>query len=200
MSKLEELGLDQSLILEGEIIEFEPVKPKGFGEKREFYLKDQVDTVIEAYGHDLREALEEKEETALELEETRARLAEFEAAIGGYKESLDRLSAMDAEYRRLAAEMDKIEADKRRNLDQIQGLQSNLSDMQEAMNKAVEASNTLKADIAERDADRAALEAAKMELEIQNKEFEENVNALRIDVETVLEDLHALLVEYGITE
>lgn len=200
MSKLEELGLDQSLILEGEIIEFEPVKPKSFGEKREFYLKDQVDTVIEAYGHDLREALEEKEETVSELEEARARLVEFEAAIGGYKESLDRLSAMDAEYRRLAAEMDKIEADKRRNLDQIQGLQSNLSDMQEAMNKAVEASNTLKADIAERDADRAALEAAKTELEIQNKEFEESVNTLRIDVETVLEDLHKLLVEYGITE
>ena len=71
--KLEKYGLTEAAILEGEFAEFEPVV-NNRKEKREVYLKEIVDTVVQDAFEDLRTTLEENNELRAEVEKLKAEL------------------------------------------------------------------------------------------------------------------------------
>lgn len=90
--KLEKYGLTEAAILEGEFAEFEPVV-NNRKEKREVYLKEIVDTVVQDAFDDLRTTLEENKELRAEVEKLTAeleasnRLLHQARADAGIKES-----------------------------------------------------------------------------------------------------------------
>ena len=75
---LEKYGLTEAAILEGEFAEFEPIA-NNRKEKRETYLKEAVDTVVQDTFEDLRTTLEENNELRAEIEKLHA---ELEASSG----------------------------------------------------------------------------------------------------------------------
>ena len=125
MSQLEKLGLTQEAIFDGEIAEFDTVKPK-LGDKRQFYLAEEVDAVIQAYAADLLEAYSE-------LETLRADVETLEADVQGLRAREEQVAANDVKIRQfeelmsgLEASMSEVQAAKQDDLLKINELSTSL--------------------------------------------------------------------------
>lgn len=77
---LDKYGLTEEAILEGDYAEFDSIT-NNRKEKRETYLKDAVDTVVQDTFSDLREVLNERNELREQLEHANQQLADSEGLI-----------------------------------------------------------------------------------------------------------------------
>lgn len=192
MSQLEKLGLTQEEIFNGEIAECNPVKPK-LGDKRKFYLAEEVDAVIQAYAADLLELYGEIETLKTDYEQ-------LNDEVVNLRSREEQMIANDVKIRQfeelmnsLEASMSEVQAAKQDDLMKINELSTSLKAAEDNVNKA-------KSDLDKAQADLDNATQHVQELESENQRMQTTVQELEEDVNEVLDGLRDMMVDEGLAD
>ena len=198
MSKLEELGLTRDDTMGGEIAEFEVVKPKQVGEKREFLSKAVVDKVVEAYAADLRAAYIEEERLVTDVQQRDVRIAELEAEIAQLSNDIRRAEGFGAQMTQVEEMMDSLEnsvndfsIQHQKDTTRIKELETRLQTESQTISQLQSELNVSKSTIEDMTDQVQDMEA---ERESRGAEFK----SLETDVNDVLETLRIELANLGV--
>lgn len=198
MSKLEELGLTRDDTMGGEIAEFEVVKPKLVGEKREFLSKAVVDKVVEAYAADLRAAYIEEERLVTDVQQRDVRIAELEAEIAQLSNDIRRAEGFGAQMTQVEEMMDSLEnsvndfsIQHQKDTTRIKELETRLQTESQTISQLQSELNVSKSTIEDMTDQVQEMEA---ERESRGAEFK----SLETDVNDVLETLRIELANLGV--
>ena len=198
MSKLEELGLTRDDTMGGEIAEFEVVKPKQVGEKREFLSKAVVDKVVEAYAADLRAAYIEEERLVTDVQQRDVRIAELEAEIAQLSNDIRRAEGFGAQMTQVEEMMDSLEnsvndfsIQHQKDTTRIKELETRLQTESQTISQLQSELNVSKSTIEDMTDQVQEMEA---ERESRGAEFK----SLETDVNDVLETLRIELANLGV--
>lgn len=173
--------LKRSDIIDGEIIEFEPVeKPKR--ERNPMYLASMVDMVMEAIFSDLRDALNQNDQLSDELNAVKGQVDQANADAQNASEAAQ---IKQSDLKKLQ-EAEALFADLEQTIEQFKQKRKEDSAHIQALSERVNANNV---SMAEMEAEKNRLESRDKEREAELEEITENVNEVLLALQERFEHL-----------